>query len=249
MDEYIKKSDVIKIMEANSHLVKVYGAERKMIDAIMMGQDLADLKTIGIARKKGQKYENYFRDHSGVLYSENRNDCRGTKEERLTEISNLGDAYFPECFKEPCLGDACRDDKCNLIDRVCEKLASYENIGTPKELKNLKENGAFTGLELAKMLAILKEWKSYTDAEERGLLARLPCKIGDMVYVPTRSFISELRITKISIDIHGTYFRWMLDSGIYPNLDGFSGHELGKTVFLACDEAEKKLEEMKNDRK
>ena len=89
------------------------------------------------------------------------------------------------------------------------------------------------------------KWQEYKDLEEQGLLVRLPCKVGDMVYVPTRNFISELRIIMISVDTHGTYFRWMLNSGIYPNLDGFSGSKLGKTVFLTHEEAEKKLEEMR----
>lgn len=88
----------------------------------------------------------------------------------------------------------------------------------------------------------------YEDAEEQGLLVRLPCKVGDTVYVPTRNFISELRITVISVYTHGVYFRWMLDSGIYPNLSGFSKSELGKTVFLTREEAEKKLEESQNDK-
>lgn len=94
---------------------------------------------------------------------------------------------------------------------------------------------------------LLEELKSYKDLEEQGLLVRLPCKVGDIVYVPTRNFISELRIIMISVDMHGTYFRWMLNSGIYPNLDGFSGSKLGKTVFLTREEAEKKLEELKNE--
>ena len=92
----------------------------------------------------------------------------------------------------------------------------------------------------------LEELKSYKEAEEQGLLVRLPCKVGDTVYVPTRNFISELRIIMVSVDMHGTYFRWMLSSGIYPNLDGFSGSKLGKTVFLTREEAEKKLEELEN---
>lgn len=91
----------------------------------------------------------------------------------------------------------------------------------------------------------LKELKSYKDAEEQGLLVRLLCKVGDTVYVPTRNFVSELRITMVSVDMHGAYFSWMLNSGIYPNLDGFSKSKLGKTVFLTREEAEKKLEEMK----
>ena len=106
-------------------------------------------------------------------------------------------------------------------------------------------------MECAEQHEKLAEWfeelKSYKDAEEQGLLVRLPCKVGDMVYVPTRNFVSELRITMVSIDMHGAYFSWMLNSGIYPNLDGFSKSKLGKTVFLTREEAEKKLEELKNE--
>ena len=87
----------------------------------------------------------------------------------------------------------------------------------------------------------------YEDLEEQGLLVRLPCKVGDTVYVPTRNFISELRIIVISVDMHGIYFGWKLNSGIYHNLNGFSINKLGKTVFLTHEEAEKKLEEMKKN--
>lgn len=91
---------------------------------------------------------------------------------------------------------------------------------------------------------ILEKLADYEDLEEQGLLVRLPCKVGDTVYVPTRNFVSELRITMVSVDMHEAYFSWMLNSGIYPNLDGFSKSKLGKSVFLTREEAEKKLEEM-----
>ena len=97
---------------------------------------------------------------------------------------------------------------------------------------------------------VLKKLCDYEDLEEHGLLVRLPCKVGDTVYVPTRNFISELRITMASINSRGKlYFSWVLDDdrGIYPNLDGFSGYELGKTVFLTREEAVKKLEELNNN--
>lgn len=93
----------------------------------------------------------------------------------------------------------------------------------------------------------LEELKSYKDAKEHGLLVRLPCKVGDTVYVPTRNFVSELRITMVSVNMHEAYFSWMLNSGIYPNLDGFSKSKLGKSVFLTREEAEKKLDEVKNE--
>ena len=134
--------------------------------------------------------------------------------ERLTKITEIGNAYFPKCFEEPCCGmGGCLDDNCSLMIDACKKLAEYEQL------------------------------------EEQGLLVRLPCKVGDTVYVPTRNFVSELRITLVSVDTNemAMYFSWLLNSGIYPNLDGFPGYELGKTVFLTREEAEKKLEEMKNE--
>ena len=149
-----------------------------------------------------------------------------------------------EVYKNTCIQYANQEEQ---YAKWLEELKSYRDIGTPKELKELKDNGAFTGLELAKLAIMQKELKEYKDLEEQGLLVRLPCKVGDTVYVPTRNFISELRITLISVDTSdgAMYFSWMLNAGIYPNLDGFSGYELGKTVFLIREEAEKKLEEMK----
>lgn len=48
---------------------------------------------------------------------------------------------------------------------VLKKLAEYEDIGTPTELKQLKENGGFTGLELAKIATALKELQAYREQE------------------------------------------------------------------------------------
>ena len=114
------------------------------------------------------------------------------------------------------------------------------------DLKEYYDNCSECANQHNQLAEWLEELKSYKDAEKQGLLVRLLCKVGDTVYVPTRNFISELRITVVSVYTHGVYFRWMLDSGIYPNLSGFSKSELGKTVFLTREEAEKKLEEMKN---
>lgn len=85
---------------------------------------------------------------------------------------------------------------------------------------------------------------AYEDAEEQGLLLRLPCKVGDTVYVPTRNFVSELRIILISIERDNVFFHWGLNTGIYPNLNGFTASDIGKMVFFTCEEAEAKLKEM-----
>lgn len=92
---------------------------------------------------------------------------------------------------------------------------------------------------------IYEKLATYEDAEEQGRLVKLPCKIGDTVYVPTRNFISELRITEVACDRNGTYLRWVLLSGIYPNLNGFVGRKIGNEVFLTKSEAEAKLKELR----
>ena len=93
--------------------------------------------------------------------------------------------------------------------------------------------------------AVYRKLKEYEDLEEQGRLIRLPCKVGDTVYVPTRNFISELRITEVVCNRDGTYLRWVLLSGIYPNLNGFVGRKIGNEVFLTRSEAEAKLEELR----
>ena len=129
------------------------------------------------------------------------------------------------------------DDECTYIigvgNKTCEEFC-----------KN-----AVDGCKNCYIQQVFKKLADYEDLEEQGLLVRLPCKVGDTVYVPTRNFISELRITLVSVNTNemAMYFSWLLNSGIYPNLDGFHGYDLGKTVFLTREEAEKKLEEMKNE--
>lgn len=48
MTEYVKKSDVIKIMENNSHMIEVFGVKKKIIDGFAMGCDFEDLETVSI---------------------------------------------------------------------------------------------------------------------------------------------------------------------------------------------------------
>lgn len=48
MAEYVKKSDVIKIMEDNSYVMEVFGVKKKMIDEFAMCCDFADLKIVEI---------------------------------------------------------------------------------------------------------------------------------------------------------------------------------------------------------
>lgn len=48
------------------------------------------------------------------------------KKDRLTERDKYGNAYFPECFEDPCSGNGCVKETCEFMTKVCEKLAKYE---------------------------------------------------------------------------------------------------------------------------
>ena len=72
-----------------------------------------------------------------------------------------------------------------------------------------------------------------------------PCKVGDTVYEiqPIRKRVQAYEITTIKYNGHYWWFTWILKDrkGIYGNVDGFSSHQIGKTIFLTREEAERAL--------
>lgn len=78
----------------------------------------------------------------------------------------------------------------------------------------------------------------YEDLEEQGLLVRLPCPIGTTVWDIFGMDIRENVLSGIECGKDGKQFLW-------ANHDEWLG-ELNDLVFLTREEAEKKLEEMKN---
>ena len=78
----------------------------------------------------------------------------------------------------------------------------------------------------------------YEDLEEQGLLVRLPCPIGTTVWDICGMDIRENVLSGIECGKDGKQFLW-------ANHDEWIG-ELNDLVFLTREEAERKLEEMKN---
>lgn len=94
--------------------------------------------------------------------------------------------------------------------------------------------------------AVYRKLKDYEDAEERGLLLRLLCKIEDMVYCIEDKQVWCCTIEKISISKNnGTWIEISFPEEM-PNLASmeFYSNEIGKTVFLTREEAKAKLKEM-----
>ena len=108
-------------------------------------------------------------------------------------------------------------------------------------------------------LPYYKKLDAYEDDEEQGLLLRLPCKVGDTVYVITSPFnvfddieydenmkdeVYEAYVSSVSFYESGEQYR--IYSKVTNHFIGayFRECDFGKTVFLTREEAEAKLAEM-----
>lgn len=113
-----------------------------------------------------------------------------------------------------------------------------------------------------KLAEWLEELKSYKDLEEQGLLVRLPVKIGDDIYkIPSKANydlnvlngykannrVYHQKVYSIVFSQRGWFVQCDKDSIHVPNVICVDV-EYGKTWFLTREEAEKKLEEVQNDK-
>lgn len=113
-------------------------------------------------------------------------------------------------------------------------------------LDNLAHNpNTITGLialfyrNLWVMSELREELKRYEDADEKDLLLKLPCKVGDKVYVV---FETTKHIKEYEVSCYKFY-----DDGLCMLLNQcleISVDYLGDDLFLTKEEAEKKLSEL-----
>ena len=100
---------------------------------------------------------------------------------------------------------------------------------------------------------MVKKLADYEDLEEQGRLVKLPCKVGDTVYVNGVLGCGEAeRYRVIRVDYHSTLGtgrnEFYIEALLCANLDssiGFYDKQFGKTVFLTKAEAETKLKELR----
>lgn len=112
------------------------------------------------------------------------------------------------------------------------------------------------------MKKMIRKLAAYEDLEEQGLLVRLPCKVGDDVYIIPSPSVYRLNIINGYENLNRIYHQhigsitfadshWYATSreeyGVY-NEKVLNDIAYGITWFTNYEEAEKKLEEMKNDK-
>lgn len=127
------------------------------------------------------------------------------------------------------------------MERLTRRSANGTGIyatpsGEPVKLENNRHN-------------VLQKLADYEDAEEQGLLLRLPCKVGDTLYCIT-PYVKEPIITAhvLQMNIKQFYNKRIIVRIDVMNKIGESCYfldDIGKKIFLSREEAEAKLKELR----
>ena len=172
--------------------------------------------------------------------------------DRLTKYSNETSHKNGVCcthfLSDECraLGGECAHG-CKWEEAAWERLAAYEETElTPEEIERSKlEIEAGCVKAIARTYGIdINRLRKLAEADRAGRLAVLPCKPGDTVYeVTSRKTISEYRVKAIRLELFCTFVEWDIVAGfVDKSIFGVPVDEIGKTVFLTHEEAEKALE-------
>ena len=127
------------------------------------------------------------------------------------------------------------------MERLTERERNVDGTGVAKE-------EITDGLLKPFADKILTKLAVYEDLEEQGLLVRLPCKVGDIMFrinKGAKNPVIELTVTQIDITTR-SYNLEVIDRDC-GELMCFK-NDIGKTIFLTREDAEKKLEEIQNDK-
>lgn len=168
--------------------------------------------------------------------------------ERLTRRSDTGHAYYPRCFEEPC-NRRCED--CLFDEAICKRLAAYEDTGREPEEIDMDHEAAETLRQLCRGCD-LDRLEELVEADKGGRLVVLPVKpvltpiISSVLYIIEDGVIYEDALYEAVVG--------MSESGkvnvVYTTLSDqiiFEQADIGKTVFLTREEAEKALEAMREE--
>lgn len=100
----------------------------------------------------------------------------------------------------------------------------------------------------------LMKCNEYEDLEEQGLLIKLPCKVGDIIWDNDYGVPTAYEITGYSFGESDGYIEYPASISqivfYFSNTSGsitgsFVSNEIGKSVFLSLEEAEQALKESK----
>ena len=164
--------------------------------------------------------------------------------ERLTEKHYLAEDHYMKCSEDCNVDMDCVD--CPAFDKLIERLAAYEDTGLEPEAvetvklalaaKHMVDLETLNNTPISRLVEL-------AEADKDGRCVVLPCKVGDTVYFALLGRIIEKQVFSIVSFSNSTR--------IYcgGTSEYFRPEDIGKTFFLAREEAERALQEMegKND--
>lgn len=158
--------------------------------------------------------------------------------ERLTFEGNFCD--IAQCRELPCpYNGACSQRK------VWERLAAYEETGlTPEhcaEFARADAEGRYIIMRDAEQEGVAR-LRDLAEADKDGRLVVMPCKVGDGLWTFCSHPVEQVYSFTVT-DISTLNGRTMLNTSRCGVVDA---RDVGKTVFLTREEAEKALEAMKD---
>ena len=146
--------------------------------------------------------------------------------ERLTFERNFCD--IAQCRELPCKYDGNCSQK-----QVWERLKQFEDaVQTPEKSAWAKKTIEMAFSDDTSEVERLRELYK---ADKEGRVVVLPCKVGDVLYAAESAPVIPLHVIEVAIylALEGE------DGGDYERISN-----IGKTVFLTREEAEKALQEM-----
>lgn len=129
------------------------------------------------------------------------------------------------------------------VDQAMMRLAAYEDSGfTPAEIKSLYAEWDVMMSVLNSIGGGYERLRQLAEADKAGRLVVLPCKVGDGLWTFC-SYPAEQVYSFTVTDTSTLNGRTMLNTSRCGVIDA---RDVGKTVFLTREEAEKALEAMKD---
>lgn len=161
--------------------------------------------------------------------------------ERLTEKHYLAEDHYMKCSEDCNVDMDCVD--CPAFDKLIERLAAYEETGlTPEEIKAPFTEDTMINLAAQALGVEPSRIRELAEADKDGRVVVLPCRQGDELWTYCNHPVKRVYSFTVS-DVSTLNGRTVLNTlGLWT----IRPEDIGKTVFLTREEAERALAEMKS---
>ena len=164
---------------------------------------------------------------------------RGDAMKRLTEKRDCGNGilYWLSCPDARHCAGGCA--QCDTVDKAIDRLGEYEDAGlTPDEIERSKmEIEAGCVKAVARTYGIdINRLRELAEADRAGLVAMLPCKVGDTVFASCCGCVVDFTVDSIRVIANNDVqmrLRYPVNQTLW-----LSAAEFGKTIYLTHEEAE-----------